>query len=945
MLAQHERKQQGNDTSAPIELDSSPPPSPRIPEVSSDMEIISISSDKEPEDPEPVSPTPPATDADSVADEDRQMRNPSFDREPTEDPPLQEPRTYGFAVIEVHPQVVRVLRWDPEADDGNQEPTPWQRDVFLLAEWLANMGGSDRDRERYFTLRAHRNNLPWKNLHEMYEAIDTFAFTPKWTHQILRVETEEGFEILDVYMRDILTVIKFLIGLRRLREYIHYSSERHWTVDTEGIRIRVYDELWSGNWWWQIQFLIPCGGVAIPVLVATDPTQLTMISGDKVACPVYATIGNISKDIRAKPSEHAWLLIGYIPVASLDFIENEERRREKKWEVYHAVMALILGPLKRAGDEGMEARCADGGVRMVYPFLAVKLADWPERCTGECSQATRCPVCVTPFRDRGSLVVAPLRTKEETLQLLLDSMDGYSEDRKAAGLRPTYPYWAQLPFANGADATVPDPLHQIHKGLFKAHLFTWWQKIIGKVELNNRFKALPRTHSVRHFVIGPCSIRQWTGIEARQAEKSFFPIIASHTSHRAVFATRTLMDIFFRLHQHQVDDNDLARMENDLQGFHRNKEIFRRMGAFTSRWSWNGLPGLHMASHYARQIRQFGTTDNYDTEIPERLHRHYVKNPYHQSGKSNPIPQMIYRLQRRENWAELRSNLERAGLVEECQYAANNRLADDVDSEIKIGAAHLRADVEMAPDGEWICWRDRHVYRLSPQLVIANRPFDRQVSVADINNNFNAPDFLDALSTYLDTERRLSYLVDATSTFAVWTRCELHHRPLPFAPLDGGFKDVIRTQPGTLDIAGRTTRQPYFDCALIHASSMHEGLFRYQAVRVRVIFQVPIYLRNEVPDHLALVEMFAPFNSPPRIVSLATTKPLTRNGRRVIKVIPLRLLRIACHLVPKYSEYQLDTRTVGTTDSLSVAPVFYLSRHHSPFFWNIMDHWRRVFST
>ncbi|KAG8695901.1 hypothetical protein FRC11_001120 [Ceratobasidium sp. 423] len=90
------------------------------------------------------------------------------------------------------------------------------------------------------------------------------------------------------------------------------------------------------------------------------------------------------------------------------------------------------------------------------------------------------------------------------------------------------------------------------------------------------------------------------------------------------------MDIIFRVHQHQLDENDLERIDEDLRGFHNNKEIFHLLGAFTSRSSWNGIPKLHVAMHWTLQIHEYGSADNYDTEIPECLHWHYVKNPYHQ---------------------------------------------------------------------------------------------------------------------------------------------------------------------------------------------------------------------------------------------------------------------------------------------------------------------------
>jgi hypothetical protein len=54
-----------------------------------------------------------------------------------------------------------------------------------------------------------------------------------------------------------------------------------------------------------------------PVIIASDKTNLTDFGGDKVAWPVYLTIGNICKEVRRQPTSHAAILIGYVPVIKL----------------------------------------------------------------------------------------------------------------------------------------------------------------------------------------------------------------------------------------------------------------------------------------------------------------------------------------------------------------------------------------------------------------------------------------------------------------------------------------------------------------------------------------------------------------------------------------------------------------------------------------------------
>jgi hypothetical protein len=62
----------------------------------------------------------------------------------------------------------------------------------------------------------------------------------------------------------------------------------------------------------RMQNLLGEGATIVPFIIASDQTHLTTLSGSKVAWPVYASIGNISKDVRSRPSQQAMMLIGYI---------------------------------------------------------------------------------------------------------------------------------------------------------------------------------------------------------------------------------------------------------------------------------------------------------------------------------------------------------------------------------------------------------------------------------------------------------------------------------------------------------------------------------------------------------------------------------------------------------------------------------------------------------
>ena len=69
------------------------------------------------------------------------------------------------------------------------------------------------------------------------------------------------------------------------------------------------------------------------------------------------------------------------------------------------------------------------------------------------------------------------------------------------------------------------------------------------------------------------------------------------------------------------------------------------------------IPKFHSMLHYAEAIHNFGTTDNYNTEMFERFHIDMAKEGWRASNFRNEVPQMTQWLSRQEKVTSFQSYL------------------------------------------------------------------------------------------------------------------------------------------------------------------------------------------------------------------------------------------------------------------------------------------------
>jgi hypothetical protein len=189
----------------------------------------------------------------------------------------------------------------------------------------------------------------------------------------------------------------------------------------------------------------------------------------------------------------------------------------------------------------------------------------------------------------------------------------------------------------------------MYQGVTK-HVIQWIINILGSAEIDARCRRMPPNHNIRVFTRGISSLSRVTGQEHDQMCRFLLGLVVDAqlpnglSNARLLRCVRAIMDFLYYSQYPVHTDTTLELMQDALNRFHTNKDIFIDLGV---RDHFN-IPKVHFLSHYIDLITLFGTTDNFNTQYTERLHIDYAKDAYAATNKKDEYTQMTTWLERKE---------------------------------------------------------------------------------------------------------------------------------------------------------------------------------------------------------------------------------------------------------------------------------------------------------
>ncbi|KAJ3560440.1 hypothetical protein NP233_g10837 [Leucocoprinus birnbaumii] len=525
----------------------------------------------------------------------------------------------------------------------------WELSAFLLRSGLSN-ASIDELLKLSLIKKLSLSFATSRDLHSRNEILPSSA---PWEYKPISTAVPTKSPVY-LYYRNALKCLEDLLQSPLLKDHVQFTPFRLFSAADSAVRI--YSEWLSGDRAWNLKDQIPEDGTLVGVILSSDKTNITNLSGGRVAHPLLMSCANINMDFRNKASNHTFQLVALLPIPH--YIHHKRPIQSMlENRLFHASLDIVLEPLKVAARIGHLMSDPAGSLRWCFTPLAAYIVDTPESALIACVGGKTSSVTTATYKEFGDDFQHPPRLGNATLQEIAkivikvdpENLEEYwkaSSEKRQNGVH--LPFWRDWPLAEPSLFLTPEPLHHWHKQ-FWDHDVRWCLNAVGSSEIDFRFSILQPHTGLRHFGGGISSLKQVSGRDHREIQKYILPVLAGAVSPSFLSAIRGLLKFRYLAQAPLITSTMLEDINNALKLFHENKQAIIDAGG---RLGTNGvidnwfIPKLEFLQSVAPNIQANGAAHQWSADVTEHAHIEVVKKPSRASNNHGYERQICRHLDR-----------------------------------------------------------------------------------------------------------------------------------------------------------------------------------------------------------------------------------------------------------------------------------------------------------
>ena len=603
------------------------------------------------------------------------------------------------------------------------------------------------------------------------------------------------------------------------------------------------------------------GATLLGVILSSDKTNISVMTGGRSAHPLLISLANISMEYRNKDSNNAYLLLALLPIPK--FIHQKRRIRGMlAARLYHHCLDIVLAPLKAAAQLGVMLSDPLGNLRWCFTPLASFIVDTPEAQLISCVGGKTSPVTMANYQQFGDNFRHPSRTGSITLHTINkihrtanidESLETYEKAAKSYRLNGVQlPFWRDWTLSSDPSSFLTsEPLHHWHRQ-FWDHDTKWCIYMLGAAEIDFRFSVLHKRSGYRHFKEGISRLKQVTGREQRDIQRYIIVVIADAVPPRFLVAIRALLDFRYFAQSPLINERVCQNIGDALSLFHQHKDAVLDAGVRRGKKgidNWH-IPKLELFQSVVSNIRLNGVACQWSADFTEHAHIKVVKEPG-RSGNNHSyetqICRYLDRLEKIRNFS-LFTSIREAGVqfgalraVEEEEEEEEEELDDFIisttsellpflwTSGYETGTSHVQdyfhtADLVkkgmsgLTRGGQPSSLQPPRTYQCAENIAyhLIRDPAYSQKTIAEVTQMYNIPDLQAAIGSFI---LRITSNPTNIHIGSVGGRRHVHHDRLPISHLQVWKKVRIQTTtyhhphnkliPYTINAAPPSSTWPY----------------------------------------------------------------------------------------------------------------------------------------